>query len=129
MPGFFSRVGTYMAGAGRQGLAQMAANPALRRTAIGAAMGGAYGGMSGDTSVLGGALMGAGLARYGGAGMLAASRSGRGLGFMGSVKAYGTAFGGGVANLARRDAMRVRMAGRSARMAANRGYGKIRGLF
>lgn len=122
MPGFFSRVGTYMAGQGRSGLAAMAANPALRRTAIGAGIGGAYGAMSGDTSVLGGAMMGAGVARYGGAGMKMARNAGAGMGFGGHAIAYGKAFAGGVANRARLDA-------RGARMAANRGYGRIRGLF
>lgn len=51
-----------------------------RSTLGGAAAGGAYGMMSGDTSMLGGAMMGAGLGRYGGA---AARRLGRGPGAMG----------------------------------------------
>lgn len=122
MPGFFNTMGTYMAGAGRSAMAQMGANPALRRTAIGAAMGGAYGGMSSDTSVLGGALMGAGAARYGGAGMKMASNAGAGMGFASSVKAYGGAFARGVAGRARLDA-------RGARMMANQGYGKFRSMF
>ena len=123
MPGFFSTVGTYMAGAGAKGLAAMQANPALRRTAIGAGVGGAYGMMSGDTSVLGGAMMGAGAARYGGAGFRRGMLGWRGIG-VSDVRTigFGQGFYRGVANMARADA-------RGARMAANRGYGKIRGLF
>ncbi len=122
MPGLFSRVGTYMAGAGRTGLAQMAANPALRRTAIGAAMGGAYGVVSDDTSILGGAMTGAVMGRYAGAGVAAARGAGRGMGFRASMGDYAKRFGMGVAARARLDA-------RGARMSANQGYGKFRSMF
>jgi hypothetical protein len=53
----------------------MVRSPFAYRTGWGAAAGGIYGGISNDTSVLGGAAMGAGLARYGGSGIWSARQS------------------------------------------------------
>ena len=129
MPGFFSKVGTYMAGAGAA-----LGNRTVKGAMYGAAAGGINGLMSDDGSLLGGAmggaLMGGAIGRYGGAGYMAARNAGRGIaGPMGHAKAYASAFGGGVANMAKRDAMRLRVMGRSAVIKANRGYGKIKGMF
>lgn len=117
MPGFFNKMGTYMAGAGAAGMAAMAKNPALRRTVVGAAMGGAYGAVSDDTSVLGGMAMGAAAGRYGGAGFNRIA-TGRAYGFGTSAKRFGMAM-----------AARARLDARGARMAANQGYGKFRSMF
>jgi hypothetical protein len=80
---------------------------------LGSMAGGAYGAFSDDTSVTGGAigggLLGAGGARYGGAGALAGSVAGRGMGIGRHGLAYGQAFGAGVANMAKRDLMRARV--------------------
>jgi hypothetical protein len=111
MPGFFSTVGTYMAGAARY----------AGRTGMGAAAGAAYGMMSDDTSVLGGAIMGAAGARYLGAGFKRAALAGRGMGLGAHALAYGKAFGTGMINRARLDY-------RGAMMGANRGLNRIRGL-
>lgn len=135
MPGLFSRVGTYMPGLANS--AKQIALGGMGRTAAGALYGGlsgaAYGMASSDTSVIGGALGGAAIgaagARYLGAGFLSASRAGRGMGFKQHSIAYGKAFSQGVENMARRDARRARVFGTSARIQANRGFGKIRGLF
>jgi hypothetical protein len=94
---------------GRAGASRFFGN----RTAVGAVAGAGYGAISDDTSVLGGALMGAGAGRYLGAGVLSAMHSGRGLGFGASVRAYGQAFGRGVSNMARRDWRRLRVASNS----------------
>jgi hypothetical protein len=128
MPGFFSKVGTYLAGG-----ANAMGSRTLKGAMYGAGTGGLYGAMSDDTSVLGGmmsgALMGGAGARYGGAGALAGAHTGRGIGFKASMGTYAKAFGGGVANMAKRDAMRLRVMGTSAVIKANRGYGKIKGMF
>ena len=138
MPGLFSRVGTYLAGsemraaAGNIGqLAMFAAKGGLGRTTAGAlygaAAGGLYGALSSNTSVLGGmmggAALGAGGARYGGAGVRRGMLGYRGIG-VSDVRTigFGQGFAKGVSNMARQDA-------RGVRMAANQGYGKIRGLF
>ena len=88
---------------GRAGVSRFLGN----RTAVGAAVGGLYGAMSDNTSVLGGALMGAAAGRYLGAGFLSAAHSGKGLGFNASLRAYGSAFKRGFSNMARRDFRRV----------------------
>jgi hypothetical protein len=62
--------------------------------------------------------MGAGGARYLGAGFKRAGISGRGLGFGASVREYGRAFGRGVAGRARLDY-------RGATMMANRGLNRV----
>ena len=87
------------------------------RTAMGAMAGAGWGMMSDDTSVMGGALMGAAAGRYLGAGAMSAAYSGRGLGFNASLRAYGRAFGRGVSNMARRDFRRVM---------SNRGVNRVR---
>ena len=134
MPGFFSKMGAYMAGAGRSAMGSkytgMAMNAAMSRVGrgamSGAAMGGVYGAMSDDTSVMGGAmggaLMGAGAARYGGAGLRRAALGRRGIGVSApGVRGAVMGFGKGVYNAARMDY-------RGTVMAANKGYGRIRGL-
>ena len=86
----------------------------------GAAAGGLYGAMSEDTSILGGAMMGAGLGaagvRYG---MPAAKvfRNMRGAGF--GIRSAGRGAASFAAGLAKRDA-------RGVALAANRGYGRVR---
>ncbi len=134
MPGFFSKMGAYMAGAGRSAMgskyAGIAMNAAMSRVGrgamTGAAMGGAYGAMSDDTSVLGGAmggaLMGAGAARYGGAGLRRARLGQRGIGVSApGMRGAMMGFGKGAYNMMRQDY-------RGAVMQANKGYGRIRGL-
>jgi hypothetical protein len=88
------------------------------RTAMGTIAGGAYGAMSDDTSILGGALMGGAGARYLGAGFKRASMVGGGMGFGGHARAYGRAFGRGVVNRARLDY-------RAGRILANRGLNRV----
>src|SRR5688572_323024 len=73
-----SRLGT---AAGNWGKLGMYGLSRAGGTGIGALAGAAYGGMSDDTSVLCGAMMGAGLGRYGGAGLRRAARGGAGMGF------------------------------------------------
>lgn len=130
MPGFFNRVGTYMAGQGAKGVAHMVANPALARTALGAALGGAaYLGTAGYNDrgnyqgtmggFIGSALMGAAAFRYGGAGL--AASQGRGYANA-SLKTRAKQFARGMTVMAKKDA-------RGARVLANRGYGRIRGIF
>lgn len=89
----------------------------LQGTAIGGAVGAGWGMASDDTSVIGGALMGAGLgaggARYGGAGGLSARYA------RGGMKTRAKAFGAGVANRARRDVM-------AARVRSNKPLNKVR---
>ena len=94
----------------------------LGRTAAGAAWGGAYGAMSSDTSVLGGALMGAGVSRYGGAGLKMANRGGGGLGFRAHAKMATMGFGRGVYGQARRDY-------RGAALLSNNIGNRIKGLW
>lgn len=101
----------------------------LGRTAAGAAwggtLGGLYGAMSSNTSVLGGIAMGAGLgaggARYGGAGLKRANMVGAGMGVKAHGMAAASAFGKGAFN-------RLRLDYRGASMMANKGYNKIRGI-
>ena len=114
MPGIFSRMGTYMAGAmGNTG----------RRTLIGAAFGGTYGAMSDNTSIIGGAMMGAGLARYGGAAVRRGMLGYRGIG-VSTPGIRGAIMGAnrGIRNRGMQDYRR-------SRVLANRGYSKIRGIF
>ncbi len=108
------RLASHVARGGMGGAAQ---------AAMGAAIGGMYGATSDNTSVLGGALMGAGAMRYGASGIRRAALGRRGIG-VGSpgMLGMGHGFYRGVVNRARMDA-------RGVRMSANRGYGKIRGLF
>jgi len=106
------------AAAGMAGAAWRGMGAAGRRTAIGAGVGAGWGMASGDTSVIGGALMGAGGARYLGAGFKRAALSGRGMGFGGSLRAYGSAFGRGVVNRARLDF-------RGTRVMANKSINKV----
>lgn len=93
---------------------------------IGAGIGGAYGAMSDNTSVLGGMAIGAGLgaggARYGGAGLLAATK-----GFTGGFNPR--AFGQGVKNMVGRDYLSARMAGRSAYRGATQRANKAMNSF
>lgn len=99
-------------------IAKAGASRLLRnRTAMGAIAGGMYGAFSDNTSMVGGALMGAAAGRYLGAGFLSGAYSGRGLGFNASLRAYGKAFGRGVSNMARRDFRQVM---------SNRGMNRIR---
>jgi hypothetical protein len=53
---------------------------AARRTIYGGAAGAAYGAVSNDTSIIGGAMMGAGAARYGGAAIRRGRLGARGIG-------------------------------------------------
>jgi len=87
----------------------------------GAAVGGVYGAMSDNTSILGGAMKGASIgavgARYGAygiSGALGAKAAGRGARIRG--------FGHGIANQIHNDY-------KGARMMANKAYTKIRGIF
>ena len=98
---------------GRAGASRLLRN----RTAMGAITGGMYGAFSNNTSIVGGALMGAAAGRYLGAGFLSGAYSGKGLGFNASLRAYGRAFGRGVTNMARRDFRTIM---------ANRGMNRIR---
>jgi len=104
--GMFRNIGKGLATAG-------AARFLGNRTAIGAVAGGLYGAMSDDTSVLGGALMGAGAARYLGAGFRLAGRA-KWAGTFG----YGRVFGRGMINRAGLD-------WRGIKMMSNRGMNKI----
>lgn len=130
MPGWSSILqrGSYIANnMGKLGM--HAAKGGFGRTAAGAVwgagLGGLYGGMSSDGSVLGGmakgAALGAGVARYGSAGIRAGRSTGAGMGLRGHAAAYGRAFGRGVVGQARADY-------RGAVMSANRGYSRIRGI-
>ena len=109
--------------------AKMLTSGAARRTltgaGVGAVAGGLYGAMSDNTSVLGGALVGAGLgagaARYGGAGLKMASNAGRGMGFKASASDWGQRFGRGVVGRARLDF-------RGATQLANHGLNAFKGL-
>lgn len=91
-----------------------AANLLRNRTMVGALTGAAYGAVSDNTSVLGGALMGAAGGRYLGAGLKRAAMSGSGLGFRGSLGAYARSFGTGMLRVMRRD-----------KLWANRGINRI----
>lgn len=122
----FLNAGSMNRAAGLAGMGQAAGYLANNSTARGAFLGGVAGGIYGansrDTSVLGGAFLGAGIGaggmRYGRAGILAGAHSGRGiLSPFGAGKAYGAAFAGGVRNKAGRDLMRARVWGKG-RMAA-----------
>lgn len=118
MPGIgtFSGYGGRLAGAARGaagavGGAWSGMAGVGRRTLGGAAIGGAYGGMADDTSVLGGAMMGAGIGRYGGTGAMMARNSyrawqgaGMGVGFRGGM--MGMSFGHGAMLQMKRDAAR-----------------------
>ena len=124
MPGWGSMLqrGSYIANnLGRLGM--YAAKGGLGRTTAGAMWGAGYGAMSDDTSVLGGALMGAGITRYGGAGIRRARLGMRGIGTANprTLGMFG-GFGKGAWN-------KLRMDYRVARLQANRGLGKIRGLW
>jgi len=92
-----------------------------RRTAIGAGAGAGMGLFSDDMSMIGGALMGAGLGRYGGAGAMGGLRAAGapGLGALGTTRAFGGGFGRGVWGMARADV-------HGTRMLANRGMNRIR---
>lgn len=124
---FFSQAGQAVKNWGQLG--SYAARGGFGRTTAGALWGGAagglYGAMSSDTSVLGGMVAGAGLgagsARYLGAGFISASKVGAGQKLGAHAKSYGQAFGRGVLAQAKWDY-------RGARMAANQGYNRIRGL-
>jgi hypothetical protein len=101
------------AGGFLSGIAGMAGAASLlrNRTVIGALAGAGWGAMSNDTSVLGGALMGAAGARYLGAGI---KRMGIARGFGASARAFG------------RGAMnRARLDWRGVRMMSNRGMSRI----
>ena len=91
-----------------------------KSTLAGAAAGGLYGAMSKDTSVLGGAIMGAGLGRYGASGFRRGMLGYRGIGVSGAGGLSGAfrGFGRGVRNAFSRDF-------RGASMLANRGYSRI----
>lgn len=138
-----------MMGAAERGIARFGLSDAGRflasnrgRTIAGAALGGAYGAYRGDNyslgSIAGGAAMGAGIGRYGGAFMRAGMTPGMSIRGAGSIAA-GLAKADG-RMLARRvapaiKAARASRAGRAsarfigrASVAANRGYGKMRGL-
>ncbi len=125
-----------------QGASSLWKSPSVRRTAIGAAAGGLYGGMSDDTSVLGGAVMGGVLGRYGGAGLSRAIRPhvGAGLGFNGHMRAAASMFAQGLRVQGSRDMNSIKRLGGAmgkpvggalgrAAMATNNGYNKIRGMF
>lgn len=77
--GLMGKAGPMATALGEQGLS-LGANSTFRGALGGAALGGAYGVVSNDTSVLGGMIMGAGLGagaiRYGGAALKGASRAG-----------------------------------------------------
>lgn len=111
--GLFSTLSGYVAARGKQAAYGLGATAlgAYGRTAQGAlwgaAAGGIYGGGSSDTSIIGGMAMGASI----GAVWRGAPISNRGLGLRGAAEA--------ARNLAMRDA-------RGVKLAANRGYGKIR---
>jgi len=98
----------------------------LMGAGVGAGLGGLYGAMSDNTSVLGGALTGAGVgaigARYLGAGFRTAAGAGRGMGLRASAGDYGKRFGMGVAARARLDY-------RGARLAANQAVNGFTGMF
>ena len=100
------KLGTYAAKGGFGGTVQAGV--------IGAGAGAGWGMMSEDTSVLGGALMGAGAglagARYGGAGLRAASGVGAGMGPAAHAKAWGMAAGKGAGKQMGVDALGVAFA-------------------
>ena len=113
------------------GMARKAATGGYGSTAAGALWGGAagagYGAMSNDTSMVGGALMGAGLGagagRYGASGLRRARLGKRGIGVS------GPGMGGAVSGFGRGVRNRLKMDYRGARLAANRGYGRIASSF
>lgn len=78
MPGMFSLMSKGAAYVGGVAKTAMKTSPMARHAAMGAGAGAVYGGVSSDTSVMGGALMGAGVGvaamRYGGAGAKAFRR-------------------------------------------------------
>lgn len=140
MPGLFSRMGTYMAGAAKmaegvgaghlaqlyagagKGASMLAKSSAVRGAMAGGLAGGALGAMSDDTSVIGGALEGAALGaaagRYAHAGMRSyLNTSKRGVSLASNMRAAS----GAVMNLAKADY-------RGAMMSANQGVNRIRGL-
>lgn len=106
-----------------------------KRAIIGAGIGGAYGGMSQNTSILGGMAMGAGL----GAGSKLAGRYGvsalKGMRSDPTTKGlwnaglYGSALGQGFGDAVKNMAGLARYDFGRAKLAANRGYSKIQGLF
>lgn len=93
-------------------------------TMLGAIAGAGWGVMSNDTSVLGGALIGAGIGRYGGAGLRRGRFGYRGIGVSGAQGKM-SAVEGFVRGVWNRGSMDFR----SARMMANQGYSKIKGLY
>jgi hypothetical protein len=107
-----------------KGMARSAwASQAGRRMIIGAGAGAAYGAMSDNTSVLGGAAMGAVAGRYTGAGLRRAALGYRGIGVASpGLRGALSGFGKGVTNT-------LRMDYRGARMLSNRGIGKMRGIY
>ena len=117
--------GPMRSSAGAAGMSHMgslmnaARTPMGQHAMMGAGAGAAYGMFSDNTSMLGGAIMGAGIGiaggRYGGAA--------RGARFLGS--GAGNKMMGGMRLMGRAMANDARKVG----MAANRGYGNIRGMF
>jgi hypothetical protein len=107
--------GAVVAGAAWRGM-----GAAGRTAAVGAGIGGLYGAFADNTSVMGGAMMGAGMGlagRYGRAGLRAANRA---LGPKGSpTYGLGSAFMGGVGRRFARDI-------RGPSMLANRGFNRVR---
>jgi hypothetical protein len=107
--------GTAVAGAAWRGM-----GAAGRTATVGAGIGGLYGAFANDTSVIGGAMMGAGIGlagRYGRAGLRSANRA---LGPKGSpTYDLGSAFMGGIGRRFMRDV-------RGPSMLANQGFNKIR---
>ena len=107
------------AATGAAGAAWRGMGAAGRTAAIGAGVGAGWGMVSGDTSVIGGALMGAGAGlagRWGRAGFRAANRA---LGTRGPVYNLGSAFTGGVSRRFMRDI-------RGPSILANRGMARVR---
>lgn len=104
-----------LGGAGRAAWAGMRRNPIL----AGAVLGATYGSFSNNTSMLGGATMGAGLATGGRYGYRALNR---GLTSYLRGGSFRSAFGTSISRMARSDFGR-------GRMVVNSGYNKIRGLW
>ena len=105
--------GAYAMGAGR---AMRGMGASGRRTLAGAAAGGMYGGISDDTSVIGGMAMGGAIGRYGGAALRRGKIGRRGIG-VGTPGMGGAMYGGGmgIRNQAIMDARSIR------RLASNAG--------
>jgi hypothetical protein len=96
-------------------------------TGVGMAAGAGWGMLSDDTSVLGGAMMGGALGRYGARPLMGAARRAGGWG--GLLGAARGDFMGAARGVGRTMRAQGRMDWRGGRVLANRGYNKIRGIF